>query len=155
MKLNLGCGRRTVDGYVNIDRVKFPGVDIVTDLDVSPWPVDDSACDEVQAWHVFEHVADPCLFMGECWRVLEPGGLLVIVSPLWTHTSAFTDPTHRRFCTPETWDYWVPGTMYHEPEVYGPATFAHESGGVDKARSSLRVVLRKIMGGAGPGASLA
>jgi ubiquinone/menaquinone biosynthesis C-methylase UbiE len=151
MKLNLGCGRGVIDGYVNVDRVKFPGVDIVHDLDQAPWPVADAVVEEIQAWHVFEHVRDPCLFMCEAWRVLREGGKLVVVTPVWTHPTSFTDPTHLRHCTPETWDYWVPGTVYYEPDAYGVAPYVKEGWQIDKEQSSIRVVLRKILDVAGPG----
>lgn len=37
--------------------------------------------DAVTARHVVEHVADPIAFVAECWRLLRPGGRLVLVTP--------------------------------------------------------------------------
>lgn len=37
--------------------------------------------DAVIASHVIEHVYDPVSFLKECWRVLRPGGILVIATP--------------------------------------------------------------------------
>jgi len=37
--------------------------------------------DVVTARHVIEHVHDPKAFMRECWRILKPGGRLVLVTP--------------------------------------------------------------------------
>lgn len=111
MVLNLGCGGRLLDGAVNVDRVALPGVDVVWDLDVHPWPWPDGSVDRVAANHIFEHVDDPVGFVGEAWRVLEPGGQLGVEVPHWRHPDAFTDPTHRRFCTPQTFDYWCRGTV--------------------------------------------
>lgn len=125
-ELVLGCGKHPVDGAVNIDRVPLPGVNITWDLDEGPWPLVDGVFDKVIAEHVFEHVQDPLLFMRECHRVMSPGGTLHITVPHWTSPNAFTDPTHRRFCTEQTWDYWVAGTHLHREmgEQYaGQATF--------------------------------
>ncbi len=36
--LNLGAGKDIVDGYINHDIVELPGIDIVHDLNVFPWP---------------------------------------------------------------------------------------------------------------------
>ena len=111
-RLNLGCGADIDPDMVNADIVALPGVDVVTDLD-KPWPWKDGSAGYIKASHVFEHLADPLLFMAEAWRVLVPGGLLDIRVPYWKHPFAFTDPTHRRFCTEMTWDYWVPGRDLH------------------------------------------
>lgn len=116
--LNLGCGADIQDGMVNADIVALPGVDVVCDLD-QPWPWQAGAVDWIKASHVFEHVDNPVLFITEAHRVLRPGGLLDVRVPFWQHPNAFTDPTHRRYCTEHTFDYWVPGQALHEG--YGPA----------------------------------
>ncbi len=37
--------------------------------------------DAITARHVIEHVRDPQRFVRECWRILKPGGRLVLVTP--------------------------------------------------------------------------
>ena len=111
-RLNLGCGADIDPDMVNVDIVVLPGVDVVTDLD-KPWPWKDGSAGYIKASHVFEHVAEPLTFMAEAWRVLAPGGLLDIRVPYYKHPFAFTDPTHKRFCTELTWDYWIPGRDLH------------------------------------------
>lgn len=125
MRLNLGCGSRLAEDFVNVDIAKLDGVDVVHDLDVIPWPWEDGSAEKIVAQDVFEHVANPIGFMTESHRVLQTGGLLVIKSPHWMHQDAYTDPTHRRFCTEYTWDYWIPGTVLyndHNP-AYGGVGF--------------------------------
>lgn len=128
MRLNLGCGSRLYDGYVHVDRVKLDGVDVVHDLDVLPWPWADAEAEHILAQDVFEHVADPIGFMTEAHRVLKVGGSLLIKSPHFRHQDAFTDPTHRRFCTEHTWDYWIPGTQLYTDnnKAYGGVEFTME-----------------------------
>jgi len=41
----------------------------------------DGAMDAVTARHVIEHIRDPKPFVRECWRILKPGGRLVLVTP--------------------------------------------------------------------------
>lgn len=115
MRLNLGCGSDSRPDWVNVDVVALPGVDVVHDLDVLPWPFDDGAAVEVLALDIFEHVSDPLGFVAECWRVLEPGGLATVRSPRAGTWCAATDPTHRRAVTEESFDFWVPGTGLHRP----------------------------------------
>lgn len=113
MRLNLGCGNDILAGWVNLDLVKLDGVDIQHDLDVGPWPLDDDRFSYIRAFDIFEHVKDPILFMTECHRVLRRGGVLHIRTPHVGTIEAHTDPTHVRFCTPWTWDFWIPGTNLH------------------------------------------
>lgn len=129
MRLNLGCGSRPAEGFVNVDIASIPGVDVVHDLDVLPWPWEDGSAVEVVAQDVFEHVVNPVGFMTQAHRVLAPGGSLFIKSPHFRHRDAFTDPTHKRFCTEHTWDYWIPGTQLHSDHnaAYGGAEFELKS----------------------------
>lgn len=113
MKLNLGCGGDIRDSYVNVDVAALAGVDMVHDLDSHPWPFEDESCSEVLALDVFEHVADPLGFVAEIWRVLEPGGQVMVRAPHYGTWCAHTDPTHRRAVSPETFDYWIPGAELH------------------------------------------
>jgi SAM-dependent methyltransferase len=114
--LNVGCGQFPVDGAVNVDRHDLPGVDVVHDLDVTPWPFGDDVFAEVRGIQVFEHVANPVGFMCEAHRVLQPGGVLVLTVPHYQSENAFTDPTHVRFCTERTWDYWIAGRPLNQSQ---------------------------------------
>jgi SAM-dependent methyltransferase len=123
LKLNLGCGSQPLTGYTNLDLVSQPGVDIAHNLDDTPWPFDDSTADEIRAFDVFEHVDKPLEFVAECWRILAPGGQLYIHTSYWRSQNSYTDPTHKRFCTEMTFDYWIKGTDYFSR--YGAAYGGH------------------------------
>lgn len=124
MKLNLACGAYPKKGYVNLDLVKQDGVDIVHDLDMFPWPFEDGSATTIEAWDIFEHVDKPLEFMAECHRVLKTGRFLHIHTGWVGNPESFTDPTHKRFPTQNTFDYWVPGTFLHEH--YGKAYGGHD-----------------------------
>lgn len=108
--LEVGCGTKKSPGAVGLDLLALPGVDIVHDMEALPWPVPDGAFDEVRCFHVLEHVVDICGVMDELHRVTAPGGRVHIVVPYFARYSAFKDPTHRRFCTFESFHYFVQGT---------------------------------------------
>lgn len=80
MKLNLGCGRQRLEGFVNVD---LRGSDQDVDLSVFPWPWASSSISEILASHVLEHLEKDAAyrFIKECWRVLSPGGKLHIAVP--------------------------------------------------------------------------
>ena len=85
MKLNLGCGDKIIEGYVNVDVVesrlgKKP--DVICDLHALT-PFEDASADEIMAIHVVEHfwrweVVD---ILKEWTRVLKPGGKMVLEAP--------------------------------------------------------------------------
>ena len=37
-RLNIGCGKKNKNGYINLDLLKLPNVDVVHDLNQFPWP---------------------------------------------------------------------------------------------------------------------
>ncbi|MDH7602776.1 MAG: methyltransferase domain-containing protein, partial [Armatimonadota bacterium] len=80
LKLHLGCGYKILDGYVNID-LYSPAADLKLDIvDLSCF--EDSSVDEIYLNAVFEHlyVFEQIRALAEWWRVLKPGGKLIIHS---------------------------------------------------------------------------
>lgn len=123
MKLNLGCGLKPKQGFVNVDMMPNKA-DIVHNLDKFPWPFDDESADLIVAEDVFEHVENPIGFMTETHRILQHDASLMMRTPHYRSEFAYTDPTHRRLPTEFTWDYWVPGTaLFAQNPIYGGVKF--------------------------------
>ncbi|NOS88083.1 MAG: methyltransferase domain-containing protein [Methylococcaceae bacterium] len=103
IRLNLGCGRNSIPGWVNIDIFPLPGVDFVADLEDcqnTPLPFQDDSVDEFLLSHVLEHMRHPLELMQELHRIAKPGALMVIRVPHGASDDAFEDPTHvRQFFT--------------------------------------------------------
>ena len=112
MKLNLGCGALIIPGFVNVDIAPGKGVDMVADLDTL-WPWPDESVDTIFALDIYEHVDKPLLFVNEMWRVMEPGGIVRLRTTFWKTEQSYTDPTHKRWLTDKSFDYWIPGTEWH------------------------------------------
>lgn len=83
MKLNIGCGREIMDGWVNIDQFQEEGVDIVMDLDKKDvrLPFMDGSVEEILASHSLEHIFYYHRLMKEFGRVMRKGGRLTIRTP--------------------------------------------------------------------------
>lgn len=83
MRLNLGCGSDTRVGYTNVDFRSLPGVDLVVDLSVFPWPFETSSVEEVLMLDFLEHFpyGQTASILMECFRVLRSGGELVVQVP--------------------------------------------------------------------------
>lgn len=113
MRINLGCGKKILDGYVNCDKHYMEGVDRVFDLDFPPYPFKDNEADEIYMNHVLEHIrTDLPIVMRELHRILKPGGKLLINVPYYNSAYAWLDPTHRRAFSFDTFSYFVKGHDY-------------------------------------------
>ena len=102
----MGCGRDIRPGFVNADSKPLAGVDVVCDFSRFPWPFIDNVFDEVVAIHVIEHLPNTLRVMEELHRITAPGARTAIEVPHYKHSSAYKDPTHVRFFTEESFDYF-------------------------------------------------
>lgn len=51
------------------------------DLNIYPYPIEDNSCDFILFSHVIEHLYSPILALNECFRILKPGGILLLWVP--------------------------------------------------------------------------
>jgi len=107
-KLNMGCGRDIREGWVNLDMRSVPGVDVIHDLNMTPLPFKDEAFNYILADNVLEHLLHYEAIVEDCYRILEPGGLLEIRVPYGItglrstyHLRMFDMNTLRCFCLSE------------------------------------------------------
>ena len=96
MKLNLGAGKQKMEGFLNVDSIAFEGVDIVHDLR-EKWPWEDESVEEVHCSHFVEHLTnvERIHFWNELGRVLKKGASARIITPHWSNSCAYGDPTHQ------------------------------------------------------------
>ena len=97
---------------VNLDFSELVNPDILHDLDIFPWPFMDEEFEGIIGKDVYEHVLHPIKFMDECWRILKPKGLITLRTNSWNNEQSYTDPTHRRFLTLKSFDYFDPRTAF-------------------------------------------
>lgn len=121
-RLNLGCGHDTKPGWVNVDRVKLPGVDLVWDLETLPLPFRDGEFEEVVCFDVLEHL-EYIPVLEEIFRIMKPGGILRVRVPHFTSKNSYTDPTHRKLFAFRTFDFFAQGSL-KEREYYFEFSFA-------------------------------
>jgi SAM-dependent methyltransferase len=106
MKLHLGCGNDYKKGYINIDASKDVNPDKVWNLEKTPLPFKDNSVDEVLAFHVLEHINNFIPLMHELHRICRKDALIWIKTPFYSSWGQFNDPTHVRFFTPFTFNYF-------------------------------------------------
>ena len=118
--LNLGCGRKRLNGAVNVDVSADVGADVVHDLAQTPWPFPAGAFAEIHAYDVLEHLDDVPRTMEEIHRVCRPGARVQITVPHFSSANAYTDPTHRHHFSAFSFDYFASG---HDLAFYSRARF--------------------------------
>jgi SAM-dependent methyltransferase len=112
VKLNLGSSDATLRGFINVDIVPGPGIEVADLTKTWPWP--ESSVDYVRASHIIEHLPDKIFTMNELWRVLKPCGRADIAVPTTDGPGAFQDPTHVSFWNRRSFLYYEEGSPYRE-----------------------------------------
>lgn len=105
--LNLGSGKKHINGATSIDIVPETEPDIVHDLNQRPWPLRDSTFERVYAHDVIEHLHDIVATMEEIHRVCLAGAIVEITVPHFSSSNAFTDPTHRHYFGRYSFSYFT------------------------------------------------
>ena len=97
-KLNLGCGDKTPEGWINVDYAWGAKIPLLNKLDITnvkwdseitihnllkPLPWESESIDVVYSSHTLEHFTkeDGFSFLKECHRVLKTGGIIRIIVP--------------------------------------------------------------------------
>lgn len=94
---DLGCGDMPYrhwllgfsDRYIGVDWSSSPHdlkADIVANLN-DALPIEDRVADSVISLSVMEHLCEPQIFLGEAYRILKPGGAIILQVPFmwWVH----------------------------------------------------------------------
>ena len=132
--------------------------DYLHDLDELPYPWETDEFDEIHAYEVLEHtgtIGDADFFFGqmqELWRILKPGGYLMITVPAWDSLEMWAIPDHKRPLPPQIFQFCNRKYVeknYKRPmhgdyrEWLGPMNF--EICGVEEETGHCGIVLRKDM----------
>ena len=96
-KLNLGCGLKPFEGYINLDFIEREGVDVIHDLEKFPYPFEDNTFDEIFMDNVLEHLEDTIKVLEELHRISKPDAIIEIIVPHYSSSMAFAHLTHKRF----------------------------------------------------------
>lgn len=111
--LDVGCGNKKYkpeigqDKVIGIDIVKLQGVDVVHNLNKTPWPFKNNQFDFIYCSHVIEHLDNTLEIFEEIWRIGKPGAFVEIKVPYFSNYRAFSDPTHKKFFTALTFEYFT------------------------------------------------
>ena len=110
--LSIGAGLRRHEGAIHHDKRPLPGIDVVHDLEIFPWPFKTQDFGKIIAFDIIEHLTDVIKTVEECHRILIPNGSLCIHTTYWNTKQSFTDPTHKHWFTENSFDFFCPGTFF-------------------------------------------
>lgn len=134
MKLNLGCGREKMEGWVNLDVIDLPSVDCRFDLNTIgrgyTLPFEENTFDEMLMSHLLEHLSNPLAVLEELHRVAKPGCLLTVRLPYGSSDSAYEDPQHQR-------PYFLQSFEYFSQPCYWRADYLYRGDWKTKVRHLL------------------
>ena len=121
--VDIGCGPLHKAADVGIDILPGPAVDIVHDLNQTPWPLDASTFDRILCLDVLEHLRDLMAVMQEIHRIATPGARVDIQVPTGSSRDLYTDPTHIRGFGYHSFDYFDPMKALFNDYRYSERTF--------------------------------
>jgi ubiquinone/menaquinone biosynthesis C-methylase UbiE len=104
-RLNLGSGDERITGFLSVDILPGPNIDIVVDLEKLPWDIPSASVEYVRAYHVFEHLSDKAATLNECYRILVNGGILEFEVPTTDGWGAYSDPQHASYWNEDVLNY--------------------------------------------------
>jgi len=108
-RLNVGCGRNILPGWINLDFAALPGVDVVADLEkcgTTPIPLESDSIDEFLLSHVIEHIRGSLDLMQDLYRLAKPNARAVIRVPHGGSDDAWEDQTHIRAYFAQSFGYF-------------------------------------------------
>ena len=109
--IDLGCGKNKQREAIGFDCRREPGVNALCNIE-QPLPLKADCVDVVHLSHVMEHVRELIPFMEEVYRVCKSGAQVHVTVPYYTSRGAFRDPTHVRYLTEDTFQYFEAPTDY-------------------------------------------
>jgi len=119
-ELDLGAGSVVrAPGAIRADLVRAVRPDVVVDA-ARALPFRTHSFRRVYCFDLVEHIPDIPRLMAELYRILQPGGTLLITTPHFSCANAHTDPTHQHRFGWRSFDYFTPGHSLH---YYSTARF--------------------------------
>jgi predicted SAM-dependent methyltransferase len=123
MKLDIGCGTSKKEGFLGVDILELPDVNVVHDLNVFPYPFKDSEVDEIWMDQVLEHLNEPLKVIEELYRICKNGASITIGVPYFRSFYATIDPTHKNFFGIHWFDYFDPKSPFCQRYQYSKVRF--------------------------------
>lgn len=124
--LDVGCGNRKRAGAIGIDINPRSQADVIHDLNITPYPFEESIFDEIYVDNVLEHLNDVIKTLEELHRIGKPNALVKIIVPYFRSRWSCIDPTHKHFFSADSMSYFDPDHIHCKLYDYSFARFKIE-----------------------------
>jgi hypothetical protein len=132
-RLNMGCGLKKIEGFVNADVSLHVKPDQVVDFNTFPWPFEDNEFDHIVAKDILEHLGDTSKdfikVIKEMYRISHNGAIWEVQSPHWRCDTAIDDPDHKRLITMGMFNLFNKRLIIEKLRAHGsdsPLAFEHD-----------------------------
>lgn len=115
LKVNLGAGAESKEGYVNVDIYKQENIDLVHDL-TKPLPFKKNSIDVLYSRHSIEHYPQHLLLsiLEDWWEKSKDGAIWTIIVPyafklgetITHHTMGWNEGSFNEYCINKTGKHW-------------------------------------------------
>lgn len=144
-KIDLGCGKSKKEGFIGIDNLDFPNIDIKYDLNKFPYPFKDDEIDEVWMDQVLEHLDEPLRVIEEIYRICKNNAKITIGVPYFRSFYSVIDPTHKNFFGINWFNYFNPDHLFFKKYSYLKVRFAIDKIEFDREFFNKRGFFYKII----------
>jgi SAM-dependent methyltransferase len=124
--LDIGCGTRKRPGSIGLDINPLSNADVIHDLAIFPYPLEENSFDEVYLDNVLEHLDNVIKTIEEIHRICRKDALVKVIVPYFRSRWAFIDPTHRHYFTVDSFSYFDPDSPISRVYPYSLVRFRIE-----------------------------
>ena len=121
--LDLGCGRKKVEGAIGLDSSKNLDADISHDLNIFPYPFVDEEFDHAHINNVLFLLDDPVKLIEEVYRILKMHRKVTIIQSYFRSVWNFVGPWVKNFGTVHLFSFYDPSDPICSRYAYSEARF--------------------------------
>lgn len=115
-KLNVGCYGDYRKDWVNLDNNPKCKLDVLHDINNTPFPFKDNTFNEICIIGTLEHSHEPLRVIKEFWRICKKDALIYIEVPHWSSPYAYGDLTHFHYFTARSFSTFQEAPEYFDGE---------------------------------------
>ena len=87
MRLNLGSGKKRMEGYINCDISEKSNPDLIVDIE-KELPFEEDSIDEIFMDNVLEHTKNRLKVLDNLYKVCKNGAIIKIIVPYFAHVNS-------------------------------------------------------------------